>query len=185
MVNPGSSTLKFQALFHTYFRLPEGTLPSEVAIQDTLKGLRYKDKAGTPAEDTESRDTFTFVGETDRVYADAPNAIVAKYGKSQQGLKLEWTSLRKSKPLGSRAQAEHCNQPISSPGTPQKRNLHPWLTCKRKDGKSLSVSSRAYATRSSSWKLANLGHALRRSQRSVRDYLCPPTMQLCRRSSLT
>lgn len=95
MTNPStaSNDLKFQALFHTYFRLPEGTLPSDVTIDNDLKGLRYKDKVLNHQESIEDRDTFTFVNETDRVYANAPKSFVAKYGKSQQGLKLETENL--------------------------------------------------------------------------------------------
>lgn len=95
VTNPASAKqdLKFQALFHTYFRLPEGTLPSEVTIDDALTGLKYKDKVLNYQESVEERQSFTFVDETDRVFANAPKSFVAKYGKSQQGLKIETANL--------------------------------------------------------------------------------------------
>lgn len=95
VTNPSSASqdLKFQALFHTYFRLPEGTLPSDVTIEDSLTGLTYKDKVLNFKESKEDRKSFTFINETDRVYANAPKSLVAKYGDSQQGLKLENTNL--------------------------------------------------------------------------------------------
>lgn len=94
--NPSSasSELKFQALYHTYFRLPEGTLPSDVTIEKQLTGLKYTDKVLNGAQAAEKRDIFVFEGETDRVYNDAPSTIVAKYGKaSQQGIKIETKNL--------------------------------------------------------------------------------------------
>ena len=95
MLNPSTSKadLSFQALFHNYFRLPEGTLPSEVTIANSLKGLTYKDKVLNHQQVTEEKSTFTFEGETDRVYANAPQAVIATYGKSQQGLKIETENL--------------------------------------------------------------------------------------------
>lgn len=95
VTNPSSAKedLKFQALFHTYFRLPEGTVPSDVTIDNDLTGLTYKDKVLNYQESTEDRKTFTFEGETDRVFANAPKSFVAKYGKSQQGIKIETTNL--------------------------------------------------------------------------------------------
>lgn len=97
VTNPSTASdpLKFQALLHSYFRLPEGTLPSDVTIDDSLTGLRYKDKVLNFQEGTEDRKSFTFVDETDRVYADAPKSFVVKYGKSQQGLKFEFSNLGK------------------------------------------------------------------------------------------
>ena len=64
-----------------------------MTIDDDLTGLRYKDKVLNYQESTEDRKTFTFEGETDRVFANAPKSFVAKYGKSQQGIKIETTNL--------------------------------------------------------------------------------------------
>lgn len=101
VTNPASSSdaLKFQALLHNYFRLPEGTLPSEVKVEKSLRGLTYKDKTLNHEQDTEERDVFTFVGETDRVYANAPKAFAASYGKSEQGIKIETSNLGKTNRL--------------------------------------------------------------------------------------
>jgi glucose-6-phosphate 1-epimerase len=95
VTNPAgaSSDLRFQALLHSYFRLPEGVLPSDVTIEGYLTGLRYKDKTLGYEEATEDRQIFTFINETDRVYANAPKTFAVKYGKSQQGLKFETTNM--------------------------------------------------------------------------------------------
>ena len=89
MKNPGTADLRFQALFHTYFRLPEGTSPSDVTISKQLHGLQYTDKVKGGAVETESQEPFTFPGRVDRVYENAPSSVSAKYGKSQQGIKIE------------------------------------------------------------------------------------------------
>lgn len=93
--NPGSASepLKFQALLHNYLRLPEGTLPSDVAIDDALTGLTYKDKTQNYKESKEERKSVNFVDEVDRIYSNAPSSFVAKYGTSQQGVKIETTNL--------------------------------------------------------------------------------------------
>lgn len=36
---------------------------------------------------------FTFVGEVDKQWYDAPSSFAAQYGKSQQGIKIETTNL--------------------------------------------------------------------------------------------
>lgn len=95
MTNPSSASapLKFQALFHTYFRLPEGVTPSDVVISDTLTGLKYLDKTQNYMEKTQEDKDFSFVGETDMQWFGVPKSYAAKYGESGQGLKIETDKL--------------------------------------------------------------------------------------------
>ena len=95
VTNPSSASapLKFQSLFHTYFRLPDGVEPHNVTISDTLTGRKYLDKTDNYTEKTHEGKDFTFEGEVDTQWFDVPDTLVAKYGSSGQGLKLETTNL--------------------------------------------------------------------------------------------
>lgn len=65
--NPGSSALTFQALLHTYHRVP-----SQAATVTPLKGLTYIDKTRDAGRFTEEREAVDVHKFTDSVYVDAP-----------------------------------------------------------------------------------------------------------------
>ncbi|GAA5921896.1 hypothetical protein JCM1841_000968 [Sporobolomyces salmonicolor] len=77
--------LPFQALLHSYFRLPEGVLPPHVRVT-SLENLTFVDKVAGGAHDTERRKTVEVdgpKGEVDRVYYRAPNRLRMEWeGKS-------------------------------------------------------------------------------------------------------
>src|ERR1700761_472194 len=66
--NTGSETMQFQALLHTYHRVP-----MELATVTPLKGLTYtnKTKIGAPKE-VETREAVDVRNFTDFVYENAP-----------------------------------------------------------------------------------------------------------------
>lgn len=71
VVNCDDHVIEFQALLHSYFRLPSDI--SNVRVEG-LKGVSYFDKvAGSNA--TEEGDELAVTGETDRVFANAPDRI--------------------------------------------------------------------------------------------------------------
>ncbi|KAF8246347.1 galactose mutarotase-like protein [Wilcoxina mikolae CBS 423.85] len=75
--NEGSQTFDFNALFHTYLRVPDVTT---VAVEG-LKGITYKDKVQKGAQATEERDLLTVDCEVDRVYAGVPGTVTVTDGE--------------------------------------------------------------------------------------------------------
>ncbi|GAA5887580.1 hypothetical protein JCM6882_001456 [Rhodosporidiobolus microsporus] len=81
--NPSSAIapLPFQALLHSYFRLPEGVLPAHTVVTP-LENLTFSDKLAGGACDVERRrvvDVDGPGGEVDRVYFNAPDALKIAY----------------------------------------------------------------------------------------------------------
>ncbi|GAA6032695.1 hypothetical protein JCM8097_000746 [Rhodosporidiobolus ruineniae] len=73
--------LPFQALLHSYFRLPEGVLPAHTEVTP-LENLQFADKLAGGATDVERRrvvDVDGPDGEVDRVYFNAPDALKIAY----------------------------------------------------------------------------------------------------------
>lgn len=105
VTNPASAKedFKFQALFHTYFRLPDGIDPTQVVISDALKGRTFKDKTKNYQEGVHQDKDFNFVGEVDKQWYDAPSSFAAQYGKSHQGIKIETSNLGASFAIHQRA----------------------------------------------------------------------------------
>ncbi|RKP14823.1 galactose mutarotase-like domain-containing protein, partial [Piptocephalis cylindrospora] len=78
--NPGHEPWPFHALFHTYLRT-EGA--DQVRIHG-LQGLNYTDKVLGEADGHEVDESITLTGETDRVYAHAPEQLSVEVGKGMQ-----------------------------------------------------------------------------------------------------
>ncbi|GAA5832154.1 hypothetical protein JCM11251_004259 [Rhodosporidiobolus azoricus] len=81
--NPSSAIapLPFQALLHTYFRLPELVLPAHTLVTP-LENLSFADKLQGGAVDVERRRVVEVDGpdgEVDRVYYNAPDALKIQY----------------------------------------------------------------------------------------------------------
>ncbi|KAK4058030.1 hypothetical protein OIO90_000769 [Microbotryomycetes sp. JL221] len=74
-------TLPFQALLHSYLRLPAGIKPARVRVAP-LKGLTLRDKVQGGAESRETRDVVEVQGpngEVDRVYLQADDNLKITY----------------------------------------------------------------------------------------------------------
>ncbi len=69
--NAGDQPFRFQAVFHTYFRVGD--------IRQTgvfgLQGLEFSDSLKAGARACEARELVTFAGETDRIYIGASDAL--------------------------------------------------------------------------------------------------------------
>ncbi|KAH9815118.1 galactose mutarotase-like domain-containing protein [Melampsora americana] len=79
VTNPSESDFNFQALLHTYLRLPSDCLPADVLV-GSLKGLYFADKV-TGKVSEEKREKLDFKeGEVDRVYDHVPDTIEVKMG---------------------------------------------------------------------------------------------------------
>lgn len=90
--NPGEENFEFQALLHTYLRLPSGCLPENVEV-GPLKGLSFTDKVQGGVVEREKREYLDFKeGEVDRVYDHVPASIDIGMGKSK-ALVLKTVSL--------------------------------------------------------------------------------------------
>jgi glucose-6-phosphate 1-epimerase len=72
--NEGGESFDFNALFHTYLRVPDVTT---LAVTG-LKSVSYKDKVQKGAEATEERDKLTVAEEVDRVYAKVPGTVTVE-----------------------------------------------------------------------------------------------------------
>lgn len=84
VVSPSSATApsEFQALLHSYIRLPNSILPPQVSVTP-LGGLIYVDKVQGGARSKEDRAVVNFdgpKGEIDRVVLDAPNVLELNFG---------------------------------------------------------------------------------------------------------
>lgn len=89
---PSSSPLRFQALLHTYLRLPESSSPNEVKISG-LKGLEFTDKVQGGKVEKEGRERVGFeAGEVDRVYNGVPSTIEVELGAGK-GTTLQTSNL--------------------------------------------------------------------------------------------
>lgn len=94
---PSSSPLRFQALLHSYLRLPGSSRPKDVKVSG-LKGASFVDKVGGPKEDKEGRELVGFeAGEVDRVYSNVPSTIEVEYGGGK-GITLQTSSLPDVRP---------------------------------------------------------------------------------------
>lgn len=80
VTNPSESDFNFQALLHTYLRLPSECLPADVLV-GSLKGLSFADKVTGGKVSEEKREKLDFKeGEVDRVYDHVPDTIEVKMG---------------------------------------------------------------------------------------------------------
>ena len=71
VTNKGNDTFDFQALLHTYYKLPD---ISAIVVND-LNGVAYIDKLKAAEEFVESSKDFTFTEEVDRIYKNAPSSL--------------------------------------------------------------------------------------------------------------
>jgi glucose-6-phosphate 1-epimerase len=69
--NEGQEPWEFNALFHTYLRVPDVT---KVAVTG-LKGIEYRDKVKGGATGKEESDKLTINSEVDRVYVKVPGTV--------------------------------------------------------------------------------------------------------------
>lgn len=80
VTNPSESDFNFQALLHTYLRLPSECLPADVLV-GSLKGLSFTDKVTGGKVSEEQREKLDFKeGEVDRVYDNVPDTIEVTMG---------------------------------------------------------------------------------------------------------
>ncbi|KAG0149488.1 hypothetical protein CROQUDRAFT_653566 [Cronartium quercuum f. sp. fusiforme G11] len=92
VLNPTEKDFNFQALLHTYLRLPSGCLP-EVVLVGPLKGLSFIDQVQGRAVGTEKRDKLDFKeGEVDRIYDEVPDTIEVQMG-NQKAVVIKTISL--------------------------------------------------------------------------------------------
>ncbi|GAA5923016.1 glucose-6-phosphate 1-epimerase [Sporobolomyces koalae] len=87
--------LPFQALLHSYFRLPSSVLPPRVKVSP-LENLRYADKVQGGKEETERRKVVTVdgpEGEVDRVYLRAPDRLKVSYEGHPGSIELKKKNL--------------------------------------------------------------------------------------------
>ncbi|EGF98892.1 uncharacterized protein MELLADRAFT_113167 [Melampsora larici-populina 98AG31] len=83
VTNPSESDFNFQALLHTYLRLPSECPPADVLV-GSLKGLSFADKVAGGKVSEEKREKLDFKeGEVDRVYDHVPDAIEVKMGNKK------------------------------------------------------------------------------------------------------
>ncbi|KAL8276262.1 hypothetical protein RQP46_011336 [Phenoliferia psychrophenolica] len=81
VVSALSAPLAFQALFHSYLRLPASILPPAVTAE-SLTGLSFVDKVQGGARGLEEREEVTVdgpKGEVDRVYFGAPDVLALNW----------------------------------------------------------------------------------------------------------
>ncbi|KAI9229292.1 MAG: galactose mutarotase-like domain-containing protein [Piptocephalis tieghemiana] len=83
--NPGRGSWPFHALFHTYLRAGDA---NRVRIHG-LQGLNYTDKVLDGADGHEVDESISLTGETDRVYAHAPDHLTVEV---DEGLRIEMRS---------------------------------------------------------------------------------------------
>lgn len=80
--NPGSEPCEFTAGFHNYFRVAA----IEETLVEGLRGVRYLDKVGGDAERTEEHDALRIGGEVNRIYWDAPDAVLIRDYGNRRGI---------------------------------------------------------------------------------------------------
>lgn len=82
--NLSDKFFEFQALLHTYLRLPKTIGPHDVTLK-SLKGLKFTDKAAGGIAGCENREEVDFkAGEVDRVYHNVPSEIQVKMGDKKE-----------------------------------------------------------------------------------------------------
>ena len=77
--NEGSMTFNFNALFHTYLRVPDVT----AVVVAGLQGATYRDKTQGGAQATEASDQVAIGGEVDRAYANVAGSVVVNQGEKK------------------------------------------------------------------------------------------------------
>jgi hypothetical protein len=85
-----SSVLPFQALLHSYLRLPTSVSPPQVRVTP-LNTLTFIDKVTGGKEGKEDREVVEVQGpkgEVDRVYYHAPNVLEIKYEGASGSMKI-------------------------------------------------------------------------------------------------
>jgi len=92
--NPSeTASLPFQALLHTYLRLPSPITPLQTAITG-LKGLGFTDKVQGGIVGTESRDQVGFEeGEVDRVYHRVGDHLTVSWDAGKTGFTINKKNL--------------------------------------------------------------------------------------------
>lgn len=76
--NPSEEELQFQILFHTYLACDDVSKDCRI---EGLKGISYFDKVHS-MEKTEQHDAICITEETDRIYKEAPNKLLALLNRS-------------------------------------------------------------------------------------------------------
>lgn len=87
--------LRFQALLHSYLRLPSGITPPQVRVTP-LGGLEYIDKVLGGVKAKEERAVVEVdgpAGEVDRVYLGAPASLEVSYADASGGMECTKTGL--------------------------------------------------------------------------------------------
>ena len=112
VTNPSSSaaTLPFQALLHSYLRLPSSVSPEQVRVTP-LNGLTFVDKVTGGKEVKEDREVVEVKGpkgEVDRVYRNAPDVLEIKYDGAQGSMKVTKEHLADVVVSPSLLSAAHC-----------------------------------------------------------------------------
>ncbi|CAH7689806.1 galactose mutarotase-like domain-containing protein [Phakopsora pachyrhizi] len=80
VTNLSEEKIEFQALLHTYLRIPDSKEPKDVRVK-SLKGLKFTDKVAEGAVATEAHTEVDFsAGEVDRVYQRVPGHIEVDLG---------------------------------------------------------------------------------------------------------
>ncbi|KAM0793253.1 hypothetical protein ACM66B_000715 [Microbotryomycetes sp. NB124-2] len=90
-----SAELPFQALLHSYLRLPAGIKPARVRVAP-LGGLTFRDKVQGNVESKEDRDVVDVQGpngEVDRVYLQAPDTLQVTYEGAEGEMVVKKQSL--------------------------------------------------------------------------------------------
>lgn len=95
--NPADAVaaLPFQALLHSYFRLPEGVLPPQTIVSP-LQNLAYSDKVTGEKKAHEGRQVVEVdgpKGEVDRVYFIAPDELTIAYKDRPEVVKVHKSNL--------------------------------------------------------------------------------------------
>lgn len=74
--NEGGEPFDFNALFHTYLRVPDVTAVTVAGLQ----GATYKDKTQGGAQATEASGQVAIAGEVDRAYANVAGPVAVEQG---------------------------------------------------------------------------------------------------------
>jgi D-hexose-6-phosphate mutarotase len=82
---PGGSSLTVEECLHSYFTIGD---IGETAITG-LKGVKYLDKVGAPAERLETNDAIKVTSEVDRVYQDTTAAVEIRDAKLRRVVRVE------------------------------------------------------------------------------------------------
>ena len=71
VTNTGEASFEFQALLHTYYNIEA---VGGISVEG-LDGVKYTDKLASGADLTQGEGPVVIVGETDRIYKNAPGAV--------------------------------------------------------------------------------------------------------------